>query len=80
MSILISCPSCKKTMRVPDAAARRTVRCKRCSNPIRVTAEQSQTGEGSPKRSVVFLKSRNILIFLAIVAIIGLLIAIFLFV
>jgi uncharacterized membrane protein YvbJ len=67
-------------MRVPDAAARRTVRCKKCYSPIRVATEQSQPSEGSPKRTRVSLKARNILIFLAIVALIGLLILISFFV
>ncbi len=41
MSISVRCPSCGKTMRVPDEAASRSIRCRYCHQPFTARSDDS---------------------------------------
>ncbi len=44
MSIVFVCPSCKKSMRIPDHAAGHTIRCKKCHGNVRVPLQPGMGG------------------------------------
>jgi predicted Zn finger-like uncharacterized protein len=45
MSLSVQCPSCRKSMRVPDEAAGRSIRCRHCHHPFTAKADAAATRE-----------------------------------
>jgi hypothetical protein len=49
MPITVSCPSCNTTLKAPDAAAGRKVKCPKCATPFDVPATAAVTAPAPPR-------------------------------
>jgi HEAT repeat protein len=51
MSLLIQCPGCRKTLRIPDTLMGKSIKCPSCSAPVPVQEAVAKASPASPARA-----------------------------